>query len=98
MWLNRQTDREMVMITILYGPKGLRGKNETIMFTSSCTILRYEVIIKAIRLMEALPASGPPTVVILVVDYISELTIHSLYIHPVCVKEMYNISFIVKLM
>ncbi len=40
------------------------------------------------------------TVVILVVnvDYISELTIHSEYIQPFCVKEMYNTSFIVNLM
>ncbi len=34
--------------------------------------------------------SGPATVMILVLDYISELTIHSLYVHPFCVKEMYN--------
>ncbi len=34
--------------------------------------------------------SGAITVVILVVnvDYISELTIHSVYVHPFCVKEM----------
>ncbi len=37
-------------------------------------------------------------VVISVVDYISELTIHSLCVHPFCVKEMYNTSFIVNLM
>ncbi len=42
-------------------------------------------------------SSGPTTVVILVVDYISEPTIHSLYVHPFCVKEMYNTSFIVNL-
>ncbi len=32
--------------------------------------------------MVAWSSSGPTTVVILVVDYISELTIHSLYVHP----------------
>ncbi len=48
--------------------------------------------------MVAWPPSGPITVVILVVDYISELTIHSLYVDPFCVKEMYNTSFIVNLM
>ncbi len=48
--------------------------------------------------MVAWPPSGPTTVVILAVDYISELTIHSLYVHPYCVKEMYNTSFIVNLM
>ncbi len=48
--------------------------------------------------MVAWPPSGPATVVILVVDYISELTIHSLYVHSFCVKEMYNTSFIVNLM
>ncbi len=48
--------------------------------------------------MVARPPSGPATVVILVVDYISDLTIHSLYVHPFSVKEMYNISFIVNLM
>ncbi len=48
--------------------------------------------------MVALPPSGPATVVILFVDYISELTIHSLYVHPFCVKEMYNTSFKVNLM
>ncbi len=37
--------------------------------------------------MVAWPLSGPATVVILAVDYISELTIHSLYVHPFCVKE-----------
>ncbi len=42
--------------------------------------------------------SGPTTIVILVVDYIIELTIHSVYVHPFCVKEMYNPSFIVNLM
>ncbi len=44
--------------------------------------------------------SGPITVGILVVnvDYISELTIHSVFVHPFCVKEMYNTSFIVNLM
>ncbi len=53
---------------------------------------------KAFSLMVAWPPSGPETVVILVVDYISELTIHSLYVHPFCVKEMYNTSFIVNVM
>ncbi len=48
--------------------------------------------------MVACPPSGPATVVILVVDYISELTIHSLYVHPINVKEMYITSFIVNLM
>ncbi len=48
--------------------------------------------------MVAWPLSGPATVVIFVVDYISELTIHSVYVHPFCVKEMYNTSFIVILM
>ncbi len=44
--------------------------------------------------------SGLITVGILVVnvDYISELTIHSVFVHPFCVKEMYNTSFIVNLM
>ncbi len=44
--------------------------------------------------------SGPITVVILVanVDYISELTIHSIYAYTFCIKEMYNILFIVNLM
>ncbi len=32
--------------------------------------------------MVACPPLGPATVVILVVDYISELTIHSIYIYP----------------
>ncbi len=41
--------------------------------------------------------SGPTTAVILVVDYISELTIHSLYVHPFRVKETYNTSFIMSL-
>ncbi len=45
--------------------------------------------------MVAFPLSGPATVVFLVVDYISELL---LYVHPFCVKEMYNTSFIVNLM
>ncbi len=40
--------------------------------------------------MVAWSPSGPTTVVILVVDYISELTIHSVYVQPLCVKEMYN--------
>ncbi len=44
--------------------------------------------------MVALPPSGPANVVILVVDYISELTIHSLYVHPFCVKEMYTSSIV----
>ncbi len=48
--------------------------------------------------MVAWPPSGPPTVVILVVDYISELTIHSLNVHTFYLKEMYNTSFIVNLM
>ncbi len=48
--------------------------------------------------MVAWPPSGPTTVVSLVVDYISELTIHSLYVHPIYVKEMYNTSFILNLM
>ncbi len=48
--------------------------------------------------MVAWPASGTATVVILVVDYISELTIHLFYVHPFCVKEMYNTSFIVIVM
>ncbi len=51
-------------------------------------------VFKAFWLMVAWPPSGPATVV----DYISELTIHSLYVHPFCVKEMYNTSFIVNLM
>ncbi len=44
--------------------------------------------------------SGPIIVVILVGnrDYKRELTIHSLYVHPFCVKEVYNTSFIVNLM
>ncbi len=37
--------------------------------------------------MVAWPPSGPTTVLILVVDYISELTIHSLYVHPFYVKH-----------
>ncbi len=37
--------------------------------------------------MVAWPPSGPTTVVILAVDYISELPIHSLYVHPFRVKE-----------
>ncbi len=43
---------------------------------------------------------GPITIVILVVnvDYISELTIHSECVHLFCVKEMYNTSFIVNFM
>ncbi len=53
---------------------------------------------KALWLMVAWPTSGPTTIVILVVDYTSDLTIHSVYVHPFCVKEMYNSSFIVKLM
>ncbi len=32
--------------------------------------------------------SGPTSVVILVVEYISELTIHSVYFTPSCVKEI----------
>ncbi len=47
--------------------------------------------------MVACSPSGPTTVVILVVDYISELTIHSLYVCPFCVKEIYNTLFIVNL-
>ncbi len=49
-------------------------------------------------LMVAWHPSGPVTVVILVVDYRRELMIHSVYVHPFCVKEMYNTSFIVNLM
>ncbi len=43
--------------------------------------------------------SGPTTDVILIVNMgsISELTIHSVYVHPVCVKEMYNTSFMANL-
>ncbi len=48
--------------------------------------------------MVAWPPSGPATVVILVVDYTSEPTIHSLYVDPLCVKQMYNTSFTVNLM
>ncbi len=48
---------------------------------------------KALWLMVAWPPSGPTTGVIFVVDYISELPIHSAYVHPFCVKEMYNASF-----
>ncbi len=48
--------------------------------------------------MVAWPPSVPATVVILVVDYISELTIHSVSVHPFRVKELYNTSFIVNLM
>ncbi len=36
--------------------------------------------------MVAWPPSGPATVVILVVDYISELTIHSWHVHPFSCK------------
>ncbi len=57
-----------------------------------------DISFKAFRLMVAWPPSGPATVVNLVVDYKSQLTIHSLYVHPFCVKEMYNTSFIVNLM
>ncbi len=60
--------------------------------------VRINDIIKAFWLMVAWPPSGPATVVILVVDYISELTIHSLYVHPFYVLEMYNTLFIVNLM
>ncbi len=56
------------------------------------------IILKAFWLMVAWPPSGPATVVILVVDYIRALTIHSLYVYSFCVKEMYNTSFIVNLM
>ncbi len=38
-------------------------------------------IFKVFWLMVAWALLGPATVVILVVDYISELTIHSLYVH-----------------
>ncbi len=48
--------------------------------------------------MVAWSPSGPATVMILVVDNICELTIHSLYVHPFCATEMYNTSFIVNLM
>ncbi len=44
--MDRHADREMVMIAILHGPIGQRYKKETIMFTSSSTILIYEVNIK----------------------------------------------------
>ncbi len=40
------------------------------------------IVLKAFWLMVAWPLSSPATVVILVVDYISELTIDSLYVHP----------------
>ncbi len=55
-------------------------------------------LFKAFWLMVACPPSGLTIVVFLVVDYISELSIHSIYVHPFCVKEMYNTSFIVNLM
>ncbi len=42
--------------------------------------------------MVAWPPSGPVTVVILVVDYIIELTIHSLYVHPFCVMFIYLLN------
>ncbi len=64
----------------------------------SRSVVGGNVSFKAFRLMVAWPPSGPTTVVILVVDYISELTIHSVYVHPFCIKVMYNISFIVNLM
>ncbi len=48
--------------------------------------------------MVAWPRSDPTTGVILVVNYISELTIQLLYVHSFCVKEVYNTSFIVNLM
>ncbi len=61
-----------------------------------CFIHWYKrITVKAFRLIVAQPPSGPTMVVILVVDYISEQTIHSLYVHPFCVKEMFNTSFIV---
>ncbi len=51
------------------------------------------LVFKAFWMMAAWPPSDPTAVVILVVDYIRELTIHSLYVNPFCVKEMYNTSF-----
>ncbi len=44
--------------------------------------------------------SGPITDVSVVVNvnYISELTIHSVYVHAFCVNEMYNTLIIVNLM
>ncbi len=42
--------------------------------------------------------SDPAAVLILVLDYINELTIHSFYVNPFCVKKMYNTSFIGNLM
>ncbi len=45
-------------------------------------------------------SSGPISVVILVMNmvFISQLTIHLVYVHPFCVKEVYNTLFIVNLM
>ncbi len=64
----------------------------------ACTFHTFSFFcIKAFWLMLAWPPSGPTTVEILVVDYISELTIHSLYPYPFYVTEMYNTSFIVNL-
>ncbi len=63
-----------------------------------CDLWTLVTALKTFWLMVAWPPSGPTTVVILVMDYISELTIHSLYVHPLCVKEMYDTSFIVNLM
>ncbi len=63
---------------------------------NTCTLLVGNT--RAFWLMVAWPPSVPTTVVILVVDYISELTIHSSYVHPCCVKEMYNTSFLVNFM
>ncbi len=34
--------------------------------------------------------SGLTTIVVLVVDYITELIIHLVHVHPFCEKEMYN--------
>ncbi len=48
------------------------------------------LFIKALSLMVALW-------LMVVVYNISELTIHSAYVHPFCVREMYNTSVIVNL-
>ncbi len=61
--------------------------------SSKCLRTDIEHAIKAFWLMVAWPHSGPATVVISVVDYVTELTIHLLYVHPFCVKEMYKTSF-----
>ncbi len=67
------------------------------MLASKCDQIST-LMFKAFWLMVAWLSSGPTTVVILVVDYMSKLTIHSLYTHPLYVKEMYNTSFIVNVM